>query len=95
MSTTTALPSSSIAPDIALRRLRVMRISPELFLELFSSGDHPGYKVIDHAVPSGTRVINVRLGWPAWIEVLIEHESFEELKVGDVIPLLAPLMTAP
>src|SRR5262245_17709505 len=76
-------------------RVRIMRVSQVLFLELFKQGDHPAYRVIDNAIPDGARVVNCRFGWPECIEILIESEYFDEVPEGGVIPYISPLCERP
>lgn len=71
-------------------RLRILRISAELFLELFKQGTHPGYNVAINAIPDNTRIVNVRFGWPECIEMLLESEEFDPVNDGEVIPYLSP-----
>jgi hypothetical protein len=75
------------------RRVKLFRISGEFLTQLFTPGEHNPYQVVENAIPDGTRVLNVRYGWPAWIELLLEHESFEEVKNGEEVPALIPLVT--
>ena len=78
-------------------KYRRLVISPELLFQMFAAGEHKGgYSVIQDAVPSDARIVNVRasvyLGWPAAIEILIQSKSFSEVPEGDVIPELMPVI---
>lgn len=76
-------------------RFKRLIITAELFFDLFTSGVHPPrtYRVDEDAIPSDARLVNVRHGWPDALEILIESQSFEEVKQGDVIPELRPVIT--
>lgn len=73
-------------------RVKTLLITWELFRDLFTEGDHQqGYRVINDAIPEDGRLLNVR---PAWgnnaLELLIESDSFPEVKDGDTLPSLIP-----
>lgn len=72
------------------RRLKTLRISPELFFELFRDGLR-AYRVIRDAVPLDAQLVNVRHGWPNYIEVLISSSEFDEVTEGEIVPLLEPV----
>jgi hypothetical protein len=77
-------------------KFKRLLITPERVFELFTAGIHsPSAYVIDQAaaIPSDARLVNVRHAWPSEIELLIESESFEEVKQGDVIPELNVVVT--
>jgi hypothetical protein len=74
------------------RRFRILRITPELFIGLFTQGLHPGYLIFREAIPDGARIRNVRLGWPDSVELVLESDEFEEVTDGDPIPLLTPVI---
>jgi hypothetical protein len=68
-------------------------ISPEILLNLFTAGPHPGgYSVIDQGIPEDAKFINVRHAWPNRIELLITSEEFESLTFGEIIPTLTPVL---
>lgn len=67
------------------RRFRLLRITSKLFVGLFTKGLHSGYLVTREPIPDDTRIRNVRLGWPDYVELVLESEEFEELKDGDPI----------
>jgi hypothetical protein len=88
----TYIPFNTYIP-FSHKRLKFFRISGEFLVQLFTPGEHAPYQVVENAIPDGTRVLNVRYGWPAWIELLLEHESFEEVENGHEIPALVPVVT--
>ena len=75
-----------------MKRFRILRISSELFVGLFTRGLHPGYLVTREALPDDTSIRNVRLGWPDSVELVLESEEFGDVKDGDPIPLLTPVV---
>jgi hypothetical protein len=44
--------------------VRLLSISEDFLLSLFSAGEHRSYSIIKDAVPSDARFLNVRHGWP-------------------------------
>jgi hypothetical protein len=74
------------------RRFRLLRITSELFVGLFTKGLHPGYLVTKEPIPDDARIRNVRLGWPDYVELVLESEEFEDLKEGDPIPSMTPVI---
>jgi hypothetical protein len=73
-------------------RVKRLRISSELLCQLFTAGAHHGYRVVEQPVPEDARVRNVRLGWPDEMEVLLESETFDDVRQGDEIPFLTPIL---
>jgi hypothetical protein len=81
------------------RGLRILRVSTHTFAEMFMAGEHPGYRVIDNALPKDVQIRNCRLGWPDAsppypdvIELLLESAEFIAAKEGEPIPLLVPIL---
>lgn len=79
-------------------KVKILRISPEFFFSLFTEGLHPdrGYEVTKDALPADARLVNVRYwppyGWPNWIELLVESESFPEVGEGQEAAFLNPIV---
>jgi hypothetical protein len=75
-------------------RYKRLKVSPEMFLSLFTEGVHPerAYTVIADAVPADAKLVHVRMLWPNDLEMLISSETFPVLKKGEEIPLLVPTM---
>lgn len=71
-------------------RVKRLLISSELFCHLFTLGTHHGYRVIEQAIPADAHVRNVRLGWPAQLEILVESQDFDDVREGEEIPTLVP-----
>lgn len=65
-------------------------MSFDLLRDLFSPGGHPAfaYSVISGGIAPDAVLVNVKHGWPNCIELLFYSESFEELKEGELIPLV-------
>jgi hypothetical protein len=74
------------------KRYRTLLISGDLLLGLFEAGAHRGYVVVENAIPSGSKLVNVRHGWPNIVELVIESDSFSEVAEGAVIPLIEPAL---
>ena len=72
-----------------------LQISAELFLSWFTAGKHleNGYEVTKDGLPADVRLVHVRHAWPNFIELLLSSETFEEVKKGEEIPLILPIMT--
>lgn len=74
-------------------KVKRLQISAELLFGMFSSGFHEaGYTVIEDAIPSDARLVNVHHAWPNRIELLIESDSFLEVKEGFVPDAFCPVM---
>jgi len=74
------------------RRYRILRITSQLFVGLFTKGQHPAYLVTREALPDDTRIRNVRLGWPDYVELVLESEQFDEVREGEPVPNLTPVI---
>jgi hypothetical protein len=74
------------------RRYRILRITSQLFVSLFTKGLHPGYLVTQEAIPDDTRIRNVRLGWPDYVELVLESDEFAEVREGEALPHLTPVI---
>jgi hypothetical protein len=79
---------------VKIKRLKRLKISAQLFFSLFSEGFHPdhAYTVVADPIPADAQLANVRLGWPNDIELVIQSETFPELKEGEEIPLMQPTL---
>jgi hypothetical protein len=75
------------------RGIRRFKISDALLLDLFKTGEHLGYSVIENAIPQDARLLNVRHGWPesSTLELIIESSEFSALNGGDIIPEIVPI----
>jgi hypothetical protein len=72
-------------------RAKLLRISTELLFDLLR-GDHPkGYRIVKDELPADALLVNVRHGFPNYIEILVESESFEEMVEGQEFPFLTPV----
>lgn len=68
---------------------RILHISGNFFT-LFFSGGEKHYRVIRDAIPGDARIVNVRLGWPDVLEILLESPEWEDNREGDVYPPIEP-----
>lgn len=73
-------------------RYRRLRISFEQFATILGDGPHGPYVVIKDAIPADAKFVNVQHAWPNSVEVLMESSSFSELKEGEEIPFLIPII---
>lgn len=75
------------------RRLKTVIVSWELFRSLLTEGDHPAsaYRVVRDAIPDDAVLVNVRYAWPHCLELLIQSQSFPEVKEGEIFPQLNPV----
>lgn len=68
-----------------------LQISVDLLFMMFSEGhSSPGYRVTGDGIPHDAKLVNVRHAWPNTVELLIESESFAEIKDCDEIPVFSP-----
>jgi len=80
-------------PAIRTGRIRVLRVSAAFFIDMFKPGEHSAYNVVSNGIPYDTRLLNVRFAWPEQLELLIASDQFDEVKEGDVIPYLTPVIS--
>ena len=59
----------------------------DVLRDLFTEGSH-AYRVVKDWLPPNAVLVNARYAWPNCLELLIQDESFPELKEGDAYPLL-------
>jgi hypothetical protein len=72
-------------------KVKRLIISFELLAQLFFAGEHSGgYSVIEDAIPTDAKLLNVRQSWPTGLELLIESNEFPEVSEGSNIPELTP-----
>lgn len=69
-----------------MRYKRVM-IHPYLFVKWFEEGNEIHAKCIK-GLPKDSKFAYIYQSDSYWINVVFEHESFEKLKDGDLIPIL-------
>ena len=73
------------------RRYKRIAMTPEFFVEMIRDGDH-AYSIIKDGVPADAKI--VRCGYDNLsnqIYVFIEHESFDQVTEGEIVPELYPL----
>jgi hypothetical protein len=68
----------------------ILKVSPLFLVEMFKH-DIPMIKLVDHALPEDTKYVRAFTddfgGWGR-IGLVLESESFRELKDGEMIPVL-------
>jgi hypothetical protein len=71
-------------------KYKILSVSPHVFLEICKNGC-AGVEVIKNAIPQDARYVRAYIenlnGW-GYVNLVLESESFSELKEGDVIPML-------
>lgn len=74
------------------KRLKRFRLNLPGLLDLFEqSREVLSYRVIQDGLPKDVQIVNVRLGWPNDIEILLTSAEFPELEYGAPIPEIAPV----
>jgi hypothetical protein len=75
-------------------KIKRLKVSAQLFFGLFSEGFHPdrAYTVVADPIPPDAQLVNLRLGWPNDIELVIKSETFPDLKESEEIPLMQPTL---
>lgn len=70
-----------------MRNFKILRIAP-FGLSAILNGDafKNGYNIAT-PIPKEMRIINCRFAFPDVVEIIIEHESFEEVKEHDEVPV--------
>lgn len=69
-------------------RARRLYLDPDMFVRACTDGIPRAIRVAAHALPPECVVINVTYDWNrggCW--VFVAHDSFEDVKTGDVIPV--------
>lgn len=77
-------------------RVKCVVVSPELLLALLVVGDGvviDGRKVtaVADPIPAGSKALRCGVTDDGHLKLVIEHESFDEIQVGEVIPTLTPV----
>jgi len=90
-------PTNAQSNGVGSHRLRILRISSDLFTQLFTADSHPAYEVMAEAIPRDAVIRNVRMGWldaagNGQMEIMIESAEFEPLQDGQPIPYLTPVL---
>jgi hypothetical protein len=76
-------------------RVKTIRFSFELLADLFSNGEHgPHSYSVEQGIPADAKLVNVRHGWPNPVEMVISSEEFPEIKDGEEIGELSPVVTS-
>ena len=75
-------------------RYRILRVSAELFLSCYTEGLHKfSYRVVGDALPADAKCVNVRHAFPNEIELVIESESFPEIRRGEQLLVMVPQLS--
>ena len=72
-------------------RYKVVRINHAFLMMMFTQDAQHLFKVTK-GLPEGTKFCYVMRSDVYSIDLVVTHESFEELQDGDVIPMFEPLM---
>lgn len=73
------------------RRVALVLITPELVVQLARLRPGERVEIVDSAVPVDARVISVDYdSQRACFGVVLEHESFAHVELGDRLPILEP-----
>jgi len=82
-----------------MKRIRILQISGELLLQMFTAGDHSvGYRVVHNAIPDdaelvGAEFVKESLGRPLKVlELHITSESFPPVEEGEPILHVSPII---
>lgn len=78
------------------RRTAMLRISGELFLDLFKKGNHPEYDCLRGFLPEDSMIIGVR--WDAEHNVVhftIHSKTFQKVRPGERLPDITPVFSRP
>ena len=72
-----------------MRYMRV-QVSVWLIVDILTKGHEMHVKNVT-GLPEGSKFVHlIQTEHYGWIDFVFEHESFEELKIGDLIPLFPP-----
>lgn len=67
-------------------RYRRVRISHQILMDMFVTGNHINVQVI-RGLPSDARFRYITSGSIFGIDIVVEHEDFDDLNDGDEIPI--------
>jgi len=71
-----------------MRKVKIFKLSKECFLDFFRGNDHAAYMVTQGQLPDDVEVVNARVSWDGFFEVLLYSDTFKENKEGDPVPEL-------
>lgn len=75
------------------RRLKLFRISPEMFTEILSEGTPFGIRVVKDPFPKDAIVVDVRINFERrTIDCLVHSESFAEAVDGAMLETIEPVI---
>lgn len=77
------------------RRRKALRISAQMFAQMFKQGARVAFEVESSGLPADARIVEARLDlfdYPDTLALLVESETFGELAEGQLYPDIAPLM---
>lgn len=85
-------------PSEKEKRLRIYRLHPRVLLQIFNwnqcGNEYVQLPVLPDPVPADAEVLHIQTAFnPYCIEMLVYHPSFDEIPLGDSLPI-HPLMRA-
>jgi hypothetical protein len=73
-----------------MNRYAVLQISCELIGQWFKEGFPTNTELVANQLPKDARLVNARLAWPYYVELLFESEQFKPIQEGASPPFLNP-----
>jgi hypothetical protein len=67
---------------------KILRISAQLFLQLFTEGIKSAYKVTDNPLPDDCIIIGVKYDPVGYVDVYLHSEEFDIVNEKEPIPFM-------
>ena len=77
--------------EVKSRRLKVMKMALVLLPSILIEGKEHHY-IVEKGLPEDTKIINVKLGWGDYMELLLESEKFDEVPLYTEVPEIEPVI---
>lgn len=73
-------------------RVKRLLVAPEWFVSGCTAGQHRAYEVVEDPIPEGARIVDIIYkGGPGAFEIVIGHESFDDIPEGSDPPSICPV----
>lgn len=80
---------AGLASAAERRRVRRLRVTPELLVAHFQAGV-TAYEIIADALPSDAKIVHIDFDQQRDIVLFVQSETFSPIPVGEIVPELPP-----
>lgn len=72
-----------------MKKIKTLNVSFKIFQEMIEEGSTHNY-FVDCGIPKNSKIINMKMSYPETdgFEIVIESESFPEIKEGERVPYI-------